>query len=294
MNDIFSCLDTFVLMAGNGTRFKNSKYDYTIKPLVKIHGKTILEWTLSSLPKELYENKFINFAIRSEHIEKYDLINYLHSITPLVDYKIFDKLTRGNLDTAYQCINSQAFIGEHPVLFLDSDNLYGGNEFCNFISSINKEFFAVVNIFEPMDNSTKWCFADVNDQNRVRKIYEKPQSYLDVLGWKSMIGSFYFSSISMFRKLAEKILKTQQPIKNEYYMSMVIDEYLKNEIPVFAYKSNYMIPLGDPESCQQFELGYQDLSDISIDKNYFLKKLYDSLKVPYIENGKLIHDKTTK
>jgi len=244
-------IDIVVLMAGNGSRFENSEYK-TLKPLINIKGKTILEWTLSSLPREELEKQFITFAIRTEHDNQYNLVNFVSSLYPFTDYKMFSHLTRGNLDTAHSTISSQAYIGEKPILFLDSDNLHSSQHFFEFIKKIKHEFFAATCYFEPIDDSSKWCFAQIDEATgRVKDIKEKDPTAL-AKGYKPIIGVFYFSSVNMFRKLAKKILNTKDPVNGEFYMSQVFQEYLDNEIPVFAYKAETMIPLGTPEDVSIF------------------------------------------
>jgi choline kinase len=244
-------IDIVCLMAGEGSRFKdNHKYNYTIKPLIKVNGKTILEWTISSLPQNIISNNLITFAIQQKHNQQYNVIDYLYDTFKFIDVVSFNNVTRGNLETAYLTTSKVGYITDKPVLFIDSDNFYGGKDLLTFISGIDKQFFAVVCYFDLIDKTDhKWCFVDING-NRVINVSEKDPTILK--NPQPLIGTFYFSSSDMFKKIARHILKTKQPVKNEFYMSQSIKEYINNEIPVFAYKADFMVPLGTPVDVDNF------------------------------------------
>jgi NDP-sugar pyrophosphorylase family protein len=240
-----------ITMAGNGTRFANCGYD-TIKPLIQVNGKSILEWTLSSLPEEKLQENFLTFAIRTEHEEKYQIKKFIESKYKYTDFKMFDELTRGNLETAYIATNSLQYSNK-PVLFLDSDNYFCGDDIFNFIEQCKKEreYFCVVCHFDQIDKSNKWSFIRKGINNRVKLIKEKPETI--TYNMKPLIGAFYFSSVAMFRQLANKILTKENPEKGEYYMSRVIQSYIDNEIPVFGYDCENVVPLGTPEDLEKFK-----------------------------------------
>ena len=240
---------TVILMAGDAKRFNNTEFT-EIKPLIKVNGKEIVKWTTDSIPNLTS----LTFAVRTEHNVK-DRLKNIYG--PDVKFVEFEKITRGNLETAYLSCNGDKN-QFNDILFLDSDNKYDGKELLRFIDKIKEEtdeHFAVICYFEPLDNSSKWCFAHPDkdgrfcEKNRIVDIAEKDPLALEV-GGKPMVGVFYFSSIEFFLRIAEEELITNQ---SEYYMSGAIRQCLQQRIQVYGLKVNGVVPLGTPEDARKFQ-----------------------------------------
>lgn len=244
-------------MAGDGKRFSDKGYT-TPKPLIEVKGRTILEWTTNSLPfiehnrqRELFGCPYhITFAIRSSHDVNQGLTNKLKAIygseTKIIS---FDKLTRGNLDTAYLTIAQANYNPEEELLVLDADNKFDGSYFLNFIDSLPFDSdHGALCCFEPIDDSLKWCFAQLGDYGNVKKLAEKEK----IKNGKPMVGVFYYSSHELFVETAEKILGAGNKVKNEFYMSQTFQYFLDNDIPLFGYKTKTVDPLGTPEDLERF------------------------------------------
>jgi len=248
-------MNILVTMAGDGKRFQNTKYENTIKPLIKIKDKTILEWTTDSLPflKTSLENDLC-FAIRTEHDKNHNLTEFLKK-TYGTQIKIvyFDNLTRGNLETAFLSVKKIFNNSDRELLILDADNFYNGKNFLNYRNSlIEKEKnnnFGIICTFKPKDKDPKWCFAKINKKNnKVVSLHEKEF----VENSKPMVGVFYFSKTSLFLDIAEKILANNIKIKNEFYMSQSIENMLKNNIIVYNLEVQDVCPLGTPEDLEEY------------------------------------------
>lgn len=222
-----------VLMAGDGVRFKTEGYTIP-KPLIPVRGKPIIKWTVDSI-------KGINslplyFSIRTDHQIKDDV----KMLFPSAEFIEFSRLTRGGVETALLSISKDNL--NEAVLFLDCDNYHQGINLDNF--SIGTGDYAVISHFQPIDDSTKWCFCSV-EGNKVVDISEKDQTALS-RGYKPMVGVFYFSNTSLFMRIAEDILQNEPSVKGEYYMSQSIRRCLKLNIPVFGLEVNNVVPLGTP------------------------------------------------
>ena len=244
-------MEIVVLMAGEGQRFAKVGYT-TPKPLIEVHGKTILEWTTNSILGYLPGNP-LTFAIRSEHRDLYNLDDYLKQLYGNATIcQVFDNTTRGNLETALITSQEKLRNKANSVLFLDSDNHYDGSKFLSLVDKIHdnkSEDYVVLCYFEPTDDSKKWCFCSVDSQNKVLSLVEK--DYLE--NGKPMVGFFYWSSLEFFEKIAKSVLENAKPTKNEFYMSQAVDFALQRKFSVYAFKSDLMIPLGTPEDVERFK-----------------------------------------
>lgn len=245
-------MNILVLMAGRGQRFRDKGYDKP-KPLIEVNGKTILEWTTESCPYIKHggvgqdTNIHLYFAVLQDHLDN-GLGEFLYSVYgENIHIVPFDKITKGNLETAYISSHTMQFENEE-LLILDSDNKYSGSGIESFITMLPKDTdTTAIFVFNTNDTSlpNKWANAMV-DGNIVKGIREKEDSWVT---HPSLIGMFYFSTTSYFTNSAHKILNEYTPVKGEYYMSMV-PTYTTKE--VYAYTVTDVVPLGTPHDVQLF------------------------------------------
>ena len=254
-------MDILVVMAGDGKRFENCGYD-TIKPLIKIQNKTILEWTTSSLPfikhygVSLVEEDYnLSFAIRTEHEEKFNLTEKLKEIYGSnIKIQYFESITRGNLETAYIAVNNLYPNSNEQLLILDADNHYNGTKFLstknNLSLLLKNNPFGSICVFAPKDNEPKWCFAKVDKKNkRVISLHEKEF----IQGSLPMVGVFYFNKTSLFLELSKEILESNLKIKKEFYMSQCMQKMLEKNIPVYGLLVDNVVPMGTPEDVEKYK-----------------------------------------
>lgn len=245
-------MNILVLMAGKGKRFTDEGYT-TPKPLLKVNGKPILQWTTESCPyithtgMEQSNNIKLYFAILQEHINA-DLVDFLYSVYGKNIHIItFPELTKGNLETAYIACNTMSSLTDE-LLVLDSDNKYSSAGIKSFISELPKDkSTAAIFVFNNTDQSlpNKWANAKL-EKNIVSGIREKDDTWVS---YPSLIGTFYFSSTKFFIDSANKILKESAPVKGEYYMSMV-PTYTTAD--VYGYTVTDVVPLGTPNDVKLF------------------------------------------
>lgn len=243
-------MELVVVMAGEGKRFTDKGFTVP-KPLIEVKGKTILDWTMTSVGPWLDKNP-LSFAIRAEHDDKYQLADKLKAAYgPNIHFQKFSKTTRGNLDTAL--ITSEALLTDksQAVAFLDSDNKYDVVNFQSLLEKINDKDFGILCYFKLLDkNDLKWAFCAVDPaSHRVSEIKEKEM----IKNGQPMIGFFYWSSVGFFEKIAKEVFAKEQPKKNnEYFMSQAYDYAIKQNYPVYAFESATMVPLGTPEDLEAF------------------------------------------
>lgn len=240
-----------VLMAGDGKRFTDAGYK-TPKPLIPIHGKTILEWTTRSLPfikhygKSLIELPYkLTFATRKKH-------NVNEALKKIygddININELDYLTKGNLQTAFiSCL--RYYEPDMPLLVLDADNMYDSTNLFPTIENVKEKDHAVICYFEPYDNSEKWCFAQINkDTGKVLQFSEKKK----IDGGFPMMGVFWFSSQRLFMNLAQEIIHSEEMTNNEFFMSQAVQLMVEKEIPVYGFEAPKVWPLGTPEDLELF------------------------------------------
>ena len=253
-----------VLMAGEGKRFTDVYGQDCYKPFVEVNGKTILEWTLSSIPE--IQKFSVDFVIQAKHEKKFQVIKRLRQIFSSslnYDVLILQYPTQGNLETAY-LFNNYYNDSEEDILFLDSDNYYDGSKLISFIENKKKEngAFCLICGFEPLDDSAKWCFMEIGPrENEVKGLYEKDVKSLK-RGGKPMVGVFYFSDRKRFNDAARQCFNKQQKTGNEFYLSSAVLNY---EGSVYGLIVDKVIPLGTPEDVGEFQKIKNNKKRICID-----------------------------
>ena len=253
-------MNILVLMAGRGQRFVNEGYTDP-KPLIKVNGKTILQWTTESCPYIRHDGKgqdpsvHLHFAVLQEHLHN-GLDKFLHSVYGRdIEIIPFKEVTRGSLDTA-QIAASKMLNKSDPLLVLDADNKYNPNNFKQFIDGLPKKLNTMaVACFDNEDISVpnKWSNVDVQD-GVAKGIREKDDLWVDK---PTMIGIFYFGNTNFFVNYAKFIMIYSTPVEfngsSEYYMSMVPAYNVSISTPVHVHMVTDVVPLGTPADIRRFE-----------------------------------------
>jgi len=253
-------MNILVLMAGEGKRFSDNGYTVP-KPLIKIKGKTILEWTTESCPyiqhntEKQKDGVNLFFAVRQEHLNN-GLEEFLHAVYGNnITIIPFAQTTRGNLDTArISCDHMKNT--KVPLLILDADNKYDHNKLDEFIKNIPSDISTMsIVCFEPLDAKVpnKWANARVRN-GLALEIREKDDSWVN---YPSLIGVFYFSKMDQFKNYADFVFDNLEPVgfsdKKEYYMSMLPRYHASINQNVYVHIVKNVVPLGTPEDVVKFE-----------------------------------------
>ena len=259
-------INILVLMAGVGSRFIEEGF-LVPKPMIRVNGKTILQWTTESCPfikhnvKQQDSNVNLCFAVLSAHI-KNGLGEFLKSLYGNnITIIPFDEITRGNLETAR--ISCQSIkTGNDPVLILDSDNKYNHNEMDKFFDSIENDLTSMaICCFDDATKKhpNKWSNARVKNKLAI-EIREKEDTWIN---YPSLIGVFYFSKIDQFKNYADFIMNNLNPVggdnKKEYYMSMIPMYHAKIGQPVHVHMVKSVVPLGTPYDIEAFKITEEDI-----------------------------------
>jgi NDP-sugar pyrophosphorylase family protein len=124
-------------LGGKGERFKTNGYSLP-KPLIKVFGKSLIEWVLDSLHLTLssikhviipYNNELQAFRFEEEIKHKYPHVSFL--------FFNMTQQTQGAAETIYLALSTLQNVEDMPILSLDGDNFYQ-IDILSFITSIKK------------------------------------------------------------------------------------------------------------------------------------------------------------
>lgn len=226
-----------ITMAGAGSRFRKDGYDIP-KYMIKAKGKTLFEWSISSL-KNFRENDFI-FITRKEHESRSFIEDKCRNIgINKIDIIEIDYLTKGQAETALLAKN--AIKDEYlPILIYNIDTHVEESELKP--SMIKGEGWIPSFKVE----GERWSFVEFDNNLKVNKITEKVR-----ISEYGTVGLYYFSSFNIF----ESYYKEHIFLKNkEHYIAPIYQILIDDDKEVYTHilDEDRVHVLGTPEDLEIF------------------------------------------
>jgi dTDP-glucose pyrophosphorylase len=202
-------------MAGAGGRFKKAGYEKP-KMLLEAHSKTLLEWSVDSLPLEICTN--LVFIGLKEHREKYNLGSFIKEKYNKynLNFLWLDNITRGQAETVYKA---------KDLIDLDTD-LVVFNIDTFFISDTLKKNLLKNNIdgvlgaFESKED--RFSYAKLDEKGYVKETAEKI-----VISNYALTGLYHFKYPRDFFNICQKHIENNILYKNEFYIAPMYNELIK-------------------------------------------------------------------
>lgn len=228
-------------MSGIGKRFMDAGY-LEPKPLIIVDGKPIIEHVIGLFPKI---NK-ITFICNSNHLKNTNMSNVLRDIAPNSKIiEIEDGLKKGPVYAVYKIFE---YIDDNEeVIFSYCD--YGTVwDFDKFI--IDKEkydgFIPCYRGFHPhMLGSDNYAFCNVKN-GLVKEIKEKEPFTKNKMNEYASNGTYYFKSGKLVKKYFKKLIDLDVNINGEYYISLVYNLLIKDNLKIGVFEIKKMLQWGTP------------------------------------------------
>ena len=210
MNFIFT-------IAGRGSRLWNAGLKVP-KPLVKVKGKELLLWAMSSFDYSKIDNIYI-ISLESHGIRK-KLEKRLSLIYPQCDiyWQELKEITNGQLETTIRVIDNFNING--PVIIHNCDSYFNGKDLCKMNLKNTKNIFGVIPCFKA--NGDHWSFVKANNNNVALEVQEKVR-----ISSNCSIGTYFFSSSIKLKKLATNYFREFNSKTNEIYIAPLYNYAIK-------------------------------------------------------------------
>lgn len=242
-------LHIVIPMAGWGSRFTKVGYEDP-KPLIKIFDKPMIELVV----KSLHIQANIIFIVRKEHRNQYNLDYFLKYITHNNCHIIeTEKVTEG---AACTVLLAENLINNDKQLLIVNSDQYIKWDSINFMYKNISNPLLDGSILTFEDNSNKWSYVRLNDQNLVEEVREK-----EVISNKATVGIYYWKKGKDFVKYAKQMIEKNIRVNNEFYVAPVYNEAIQDGKHIFTYDVEEMWGLGTPEDLEYFlkHKSYEDL-----------------------------------
>jgi len=227
-------------MAGRGTRLSDARYNLP-KPLVEIKGKTIAEWSISTLG---LDGNFI-FCCKDEHIKKFDLDKKLLEILPDCKIVSIEEDTEGTADTI---LRASKYIDNDDELFVsDSDHcmIWDYNGFKTKVEEMTID--ACVMVYPDAQKSNAYSYVKLDNDGFVTEAAEKIR-----ISSIAAAGMHYYRRGSDFVKYANYMIENNIRFNNEFYVTPVYNEFIKKNKKIISFPIGNKWPLGSPEEIKNF------------------------------------------
>jgi dTDP-glucose pyrophosphorylase len=231
-------LNVLIPMAGEGSRFTKAGYTFP-KPLVEIHKKPMIQFVIENLALDA---NFI-FLVRKEHEKKYNIVSLLKVLAPNCKIVIVNKLTEGAACTtllAKKLINN-----DNPLIIANSDQFMEWNSSKTMYKFISKKVDGGILTFDSIH--PKWSYAKTDKDGNVLEVAEKK-----VISNHATVGVYFWKKGSDYVNYAQKMIKKNMRVKNEFYVCPVFNEAIKDNKKIIIENVNEMWGLGTPEDLELF------------------------------------------
>lgn len=229
-------------MAGEGRRFREVGYMLP-KMLIEAKGKTLLEWSVDSLPLGLCSR--LIFVAQQKHEEEFRLSEKIKSIydnrVSSLQFKFIDKLTRGQSETA--CLAKHLIDLSQPLLIFNIDTQFSSSSLEKNL--LRKNIDGVLGAFYSVE--PRFSFAALNDKNFVSKTAEK-----EVISSNALTGLYHFTHPEDFFEAAESAFEKNETTKGEFYIAPLYNHLINKGRKLIVDLADEVNILGTPEELENF------------------------------------------
>lgn len=217
-------MDAVILAAGFGTRLRPYTNE-TPKPLLKIQGKPILDWTIAALPPQVTRLIVVTNYL-ADQIE-----DYLAKQSHIKDWvSVRQSIPKGTGDALMSC---KPHAKSDKLLVLNGDDLYGVKDL-EILASKPAGVLA-----HPVDEPRKFGIVFRHPDGTLSEMIEKPEMDGTQL---ANIGAYVFPK-SVFD------IELTLSKRNEYEVTEAVDKLAKQS-PFHVVEATFWLPIGTVEAWQ--------------------------------------------
>ncbi|MCB0428576.1 MAG: glycosyltransferase family 2 protein [Flavobacteriales bacterium] len=235
-------MNMVIPMAGEGRRFMEAGYTIP-KYMIEVRGKTLLEWSVDSLPLDLCTN--LIFVALETHEEKWKIERWIRNLYPHrfeIQVVFLKGVTRGQAETALHA--KQHMDMENPLLVYNIDTQFRSSALKRQL--LREDVDGVLGAFT--SNEPRFSYAELDAAGRfVSRVAEKI-----VISANALTGLYHFKDPADFIHVAESHIQSNFRTGGEFYVAPVYNDLIaqgKRYVVDMAQEVNI---LGTPEEMKMF------------------------------------------
>ena len=195
-------------MAGRGQRFVDAGYRVP-KMLIEAHGKSLLQWSVDSLPLSLCRR--LVFVGLAEHEQEFGLstrIRDWYGDGPQLDFVFLPGVTGGQAETV---LAARPFIApEKPLLIFNIDTAFHSSTLAGALADDDND--GVLGAFD--SGEARFSFAAINKAGQVTKVAENVP-----ISNNALTGLYHYRRAGDFLAVADEAIKKNERVKGEFYVA---------------------------------------------------------------------------
>jgi dTDP-glucose pyrophosphorylase len=234
-------MNFIIPMAGHGARFIKAGYQLP-KMLLKAHGKTLLEWSLNSLP--LHLANVVVFVGLKEHEATFALQQKIQQLYPGVNSKFvfLDEVTRGQAETTWFALKHCN--PDEPLVIFNIDTFFSSHTLADNLLKPGVD--GVLGAFHSTENRFSFAALD-NDHHFVTEVKEK-----EVISDNALTGLYTFKNVHDYAETYDYHVKNNLTVKGEYYIAPMYNYLIERGNKYIIDRADKHYILGTPEEYNQF------------------------------------------
>jgi NDP-sugar pyrophosphorylase family protein len=259
-----------VPMSGMSSRFSSAGYKIP-KYLIEVDGKPVIEHIVNLYPKD---TEFA-FILNEEHYKSTDIVDLLQSITNTPLIVVIPPHKKGPVYSVFE--ENWIIDDEEQVIinYCDFSMYWNYDNFEQFVNEMDCEGCVVCYTgFHPhMLGSDNYAFCKTDEVNRILEVREKQPFTDNKMSEFASTGTYYFKKGKYIKKYFKQLMDEDININGEYYVSLIYNLLVRDELTSLVYEVPHMLQWGTPF----------DLNVYNSWSNYYRKAL-DGQKEVRLEN----------
>jgi len=235
-------------MSGIGKRFINAGYKDP-KPLIVVDGKPIIEHVCDLFPNE---DKF-TFICNSKHLAETNMREVLLSIKPTANIVEIPNHKKGPVYAVSLIENLIEDDEEVIVNYCDFGTYWDYKDFLKYTRERDADgAIPSYKGFHPhMLGSTNYAF--MRDENQwMLEIKEKEPFTDNRMNEYASNGTYYFKKGSYVKKYFQKLMDKDINLNGEYYVSLIYNLLIQDNLKVSIYNVQHMLQWGTPQDVEEY------------------------------------------
>ena len=278
-------MQIIIPMTGVGKRFTDAGYK-TPKPLIEVDGKPIIEHVVNLFPKE--EN-FI-FICNSKHLKETNMREILLKIAPKCRIIEIPPHKKGPVYAVYQIKDLINDNEEVIVNYCDFGTYWDYQDFLKHTR--NRSADGAIPSYKGFHPHMlgKINYAFMRDEKQwMLEIREKQPFTDNRMNEYASNGTYYFKKGSYIKKYFKQLMDEDINLNGEYYVSMVYNLMVKDNLKVSIYEIQHMQQWGTPGELEEYNEWSKCFETIISRKKS--KKIYNAIKlIPLAGKGQRFKD----
>jgi UDP-N-acetylglucosamine diphosphorylase / glucose-1-phosphate thymidylyltransferase / UDP-N-acetylgalactosamine diphosphorylase / glucosamine-1-phosphate N-acetyltransferase / galactosamine-1-phosphate N-acetyltransferase len=247
-----------VPMAGRGSRFVrsadiNPEYKKP-KPLINVLGKPMIVWAMESLRSlNVSHENHIFISLESQQ-KDYQIVDTLRSVfSDQIKVILIPDVTRGAVETA---LMAKEYFDHEEIIISDSDHYFNGKSLTEQIAQKHENTMGIIPVFKPPDEEVKWSYTLFDKETYITYAVGEKDPVLAQKGAYANIGGYYFSSGTIFKEQAEKMIAGNEMHgpegKQEFYVAPLYQRMISQGMRVEVAIIPEVWGLGTPKDIEYF------------------------------------------